>query len=114
MLVEQVQFKRDKQTMLIPVVIPDLTAVRQFAQQLHQQNQPWSGIFEGWRTTYTPEDKTHSPANSRMQFVPAEFSIGESEIWHISIAWEDGADESPIELENRRGIGGESHVVYLD
>lgn len=49
-----------------------------------------------------------------MTFIPAEFFVGVSEIWHVAIAWEDGREEPPMELENRRGIDGKSRVVYLD
>jgi len=49
-----------------------------------------------------------------MTFVPAEFFVGESEVWHVAISWEDGRDARPVELENRRGVPGKSRVVYLD
>jgi hypothetical protein len=48
-----------------------------------------------------------------MTFLPAEFFIGDSRVWHVAITWEDGRDEPPVELENRRGVGGGSHVIYL-
>jgi len=98
----------------IPVLVPDIKSIRAFAQILHTRRKAWSGMFEGWSATYTPEDRTRQPANSRMTFVPAEFFVGESAIWHVSITWEDGRDAPPVELENRRCIGGKSHVVYLD
>jgi hypothetical protein len=71
-------------------------------------------MFEGWPASYTPEDRTRRPAHSRMTFLPAEFFVGESAVWHVAIAWEDGRDEPPVELENRRGVGGKSRVIYLD
>jgi hypothetical protein len=49
-----------------------------------------------------------------MTFIPAEFFVGESAVWHVAIAWEDGTDEPPVALENRRGIDAQSRVVYLD
>ena len=95
-------------------LIPDLQAVRNFANQRHNQAKEWQGLFEGWHAVYTPENRSIRPANSRMQFIPAEFFIGESDIWHVSISWEDGMDEPPVELENRRGLDDEGHVIYLD
>lgn len=89
-------------------------SIRAFAQTLHQRGEAWSGMFEGWPATYTPEDRTRRPANSRMTFIPAEFFVGKSEVWHVAIAWEDGRDAPPVELENRRGVSGKSRVAYLD
>jgi hypothetical protein len=96
----------------IPVVIPDIHTIRAFAQTLHRLGKFWSGQFEGWPASYTPEDRSRRPIDSQMDFMPAEFFVGESEIWHVAISWEDGADKPPVELENRRGIGGGSRVDY--
>ena len=91
---------------------PNIHSIRAFAQLLHSQGVAWSGKFEGWPASYTPEDQRQCPAHSRMTFMPAEFFVGESEVWHVAISWEDGQDELPVELENRRGIGGGSRVDY--
>lgn len=96
------------------MIIPDIRSIRAFAQADHVRGKAWSGTFEGWPATYTPEDHTRRPANSRMTFIPAEFFVGVSEIWHVAIAWENGQEEPPVELENRRGIDGKSSVVYFD
>jgi hypothetical protein len=113
-MLEQASFTTDAHLLRLPVIIPDRTSIRAFAQALHARGEPWFGMFEGWPAACTPEARTRRPAHSRMTFLPAEFSVGESAVWHVAITWEDGRDEPPIELENRRGIGGESRVVYLD
>lgn len=113
MQVEHANFKTDNHTFRLPVIIPDMKSVRAFALALHARGEAWSGTFEGWPASYTPEDRTRRPAHSRMTFIPAEFTVGESAIWYVAIAWEDGRDEPPVELENRRGVGGESRVRYL-
>ncbi|HRW08460.1 MAG TPA: hypothetical protein P5121_25335 [Caldilineaceae bacterium] len=112
MQVAQASLITDEHVLTLPVVIPDIHSIRAFAQTLHSQGKKWSGQFEGWPASYTPEDRARQPVDSRMTFMPAEFFVGESEIWHVSISWEDGAEEPPIELQNRRGIGGGSQVEY--
>ncbi|MFZ4664451.1 MAG: hypothetical protein ACOYNY_46080 [Caldilineaceae bacterium] len=96
------------------MLIPDIKSIRAFAQARHARGEAWAGTFEGWPATYSPEDRTRRPAHSQITFIPAEFFVGVSEIWHVAIAWEDGREEKPVELENRRGIDGKSRVVYLD
>lgn len=113
MQVEQASFKMDDHILSLPVIIPDINSIRAFAQALHARGAGWSGMFEGWPAAYTPEDHTRQPANSKMAFIPAEFFVGLSEIWHVAIAWEDGKNEPPVELENRRGLDGESRIAYL-
>ncbi|MEZ4735914.1 MAG: hypothetical protein R3E79_53170 [Caldilineaceae bacterium] len=114
MQVAQANFKMNDHILSLPVIIPDIKSIRAFAQARHARGDVWSGTFEGWPATYTPEKRTRRPANSQMTFIPAEFFVGVSENWHVAIAWEDGREEPPIELENRRGIDGKSRVVYLD
>jgi hypothetical protein len=114
MQVEQAKFKTDDHLFILLVILPEIETIRLFAQSLHARGEPWSGLFEGWPASYTPEDRTRRPAHSRMTFIPAEFFIGDSRIWHVAITWEDGRDEPPVELENRRGVGGESRVLYLN
>jgi hypothetical protein len=114
MQVEQANFKTNNHVVKLPVIIPELKSIRAFAQTLHARGEAWAGMFEGWPASYTPEDPTRRPLHSRMTFIPAEFFVGESEVWHVAIAWEDGRDAPPVELENRRGLSGKSRVVYLD
>ena len=98
----------------LPVTIPEPKSIRAFAQLLHERRDAWSGTIEGWPAAYTPEDRLRRPAHSRMSFIPAEFFVGVSEIWHVGITWADGCDAAPVELENRRGVGGKSSVTYCD
>ncbi|MBV7331131.1 hypothetical protein KFU94_23415 [Chloroflexi bacterium TSY] len=114
MQVEQANFTTDGRLFRLPVIIPDICSIRTFAKVLHSRGETWCGTFEGWPATYTPEDQMRQPVGSKMTFIPAEFFVGESEIWHIAISWEDGQDAPPVEVENRRGISGESRVDYLD
>ena len=114
MQVAQANLTINDHVLTLPVIIPDIKSIRAFAQILHTRGEAWSGTFEGWPAAYTPEDRTRRPVHSRMTFFPAEFFVGVSEIWHVAMAWEDGHDEPPVELENRRGVGGKSRVVYLD
>src|SRR5712692_1641474 len=39
---------------LVPVLIPDLDAVRALAEQLHKQNEHWQGEAFGWDVEYHP------------------------------------------------------------
>lgn len=114
MQVEQAKFKTDDHVFILPIILPEIETIRVFAQTLHVRGESWSGLFEGWPASYTPEDQSRRPAHSSMAFIPAEFFVGDSAIWHVAITWEDGRDEPPVELENRRGVGGESRVVYLN
>ena len=85
----------------IPVAIPELEQVRRFAYKLHLQGEPWRGDFEGWPAYYTPEDRSRKPPNSRQPFYPAEFWIGTDHIWTFTMAWEEGAEQEPLELETK-------------
>jgi hypothetical protein len=51
---------------IVPIIVPELDAVRQFAVQLHAAGQPWQGEAFGWDAEYSPERPTtdrlpHSP-----------------------------------------------------
>ncbi len=41
----------------LPVAIPALLDVTQFAKALHAAGQPWEGTAFGWPADYTPEIK---------------------------------------------------------
>lgn len=85
----------------IPVAIPDLDEVKEFAYQLHDKNKNWRGQYQGWPAYYTAEDRNRKPPHSKQAFYPAEFWIGTDRIWTFTIAWEDGAEEDPVELESK-------------
>jgi hypothetical protein len=88
---------------VLPVAIPELREVKAFANTLHAAGRQWRGEFMGWQTEYTPESK-EKPADSNMQFTPADFWIGESSIWFFSMMWEHGKDNEPTEFLDERGI----------
>lgn len=88
----------------IPIVIPEITAVRKFADELHARGMAWKGYFSGWQAEYTPE-RAAKPVDSKMEFTPADFCIGESEIWFYSLMWENGRENTPVEFLD------DSHLV---
>lgn len=88
---------------VLPVVVPEIAAVREFAARLHAVGQPWQGDAFGWQAEYTPQRDT-PPLQSRLTFTPAEFCIGESGVWFFSLMWEHGAAKSPAEFLDESGI----------
>ncbi len=84
-------------------MIPDLREVREFAFRLHAAGKPWQGEAFGWSAEYNPE-RTERPLDSNMTFTPADFSIGESDIWFYSLMWEHGKDKEPVEFLDDRNI----------
>jgi hypothetical protein len=88
---------------VLPVVIPDLSEVRAFADHLHATGRRWQGEIFGWPAEYTPESRK-KPADSKMRFTPADFWIGESGIWFFSLMWEHGKKRKPTEFLDDRGI----------
>lgn len=88
---------------IVPIVIPDLDEVRKCAAKLHMTGRPWKGEAFGWPTEYNPE-RPEPPLDSRMTFTPADFCIGESDIWFFSLMWEHGRDSEPVEFLDDRSI----------
>ena len=88
---------------VLPVVIPDASEVKTFANHLHMAGKHWQGEMFGWQAEYTPESRK-KPPDSKMQFTPADFWIGESGIWFYSLMWEHGTKEEPVEFVDDRGI----------
>lgn len=43
---------------VLPVEVPDLVAVREFAERLHAAAEPWQGIAFGWQAEYVPQRET--------------------------------------------------------
>lgn len=93
----QVKTISSEYTPIVPIVIPDLRDVRQFANQLHKLGKVWAGEFQSWQAEYYPE-RVDPPLDSNMRFTPAEFCIGESDIWFFSMMWEHGSDQAPVEF----------------
>ncbi len=81
---------------VVPVLIPDLDAVRAFAQQLHERNEAWQGEAFGWEAEYNPF-RPEPPLHAKMAFTPADFWIGDATIWGFSMMWEHGDDHPPAE-----------------
>lgn len=82
---------------IIPITIPNIEEVKDFANQLHEIGKEWKGEFVGWQAEYNPEKK-ELPIDSKMTFTPADFCIGESGIWFFSLMWEKGKDAEPVEF----------------
>lgn len=88
---------------VFPVVVPDLEAVRDFALDLHRASAAWEGDAFGWHAEYVPQ-RDEPPIQSRLQFSPAEFCIGESSVWFFSLLWENGPDAAPVEFVDESGL----------
>ncbi|MBU0567516.1 hypothetical protein KJ693_02095 [bacterium] len=88
---------------IVPVVVPNLYEVREFATKLHGEGKSWKGEAFGWQAEYNPE-QSEPPLDSRMSFTPADFCIGESGIWFFSSMWEHGSDAPPVEFLDDRNI----------
>jgi hypothetical protein len=89
--------RHDDYAAIVPVAIPDLDEVREFAAQLHAKGKAWRGEAFGWHAEYNPE-RPERPLDSKMTFTPADFCIGESDIWFFSLMWENGNDAEPVEF----------------
>ena len=88
---------------IVPVMIPELDAVREFAARLHQEGKAWKGEAYGWQAEYNPESP-EPPLDSRMTFTPADFCIGESGLWFFSLMWEHGKDAEASEFLDERNL----------
>ena len=88
---------------IVPIVVPDLNEVREFAAKVHTEGKAWKGEVFGWQAEYNPE-QPEPPLDSKMTFTPADFCIGESGIWFFSLMWEHGSDQAPVEFLDERNI----------
>ena len=88
---------------IVPLAIPEKQEVTAFAAHLHSAGKPWQGEMFGWSAEYSPQSRK-KPLASKMKFTPADFWIGESGIWFFSLMWEHGADQSPVEFLDDRGL----------
>jgi hypothetical protein len=95
----------------MPVVIPDLDEVREFAYKLHQESKTWEGEAFGWLAEYNPE-RSEPPLDSKMTFTPADFCIGESGVWFFPMMWERGKDAEPVEFLDDRNILEKVQVAH--
>jgi hypothetical protein len=99
----QVKNLSDNYEPIIPIAIPDLKEVREFAARLHIIGKAWKGEVFGWQAEYNPEN-SDAPLDSKMTFTPADFCIGESGIWFFSLMWESGKHENPVEFLDDKNI----------
>jgi len=88
---------------VIPIVVPGLDKVREFAARLHAERKAWQGEAFGWQAEYNPS-RPEPPLDSKMAFTPADFCIGESGIWFFSLMWEQGDDAEPVEFLDDQNI----------
>ncbi|MDZ7292074.1 MAG: hypothetical protein ONB44_05245 [candidate division KSB1 bacterium] len=93
----------DDYSAIVPLAIPDLDEVREFAAKLHAKGKAWKGEAFGWPAEYNPEH-AEPPLDSKMTFTPADFCIGESGIWFFSLMWENGRYAAPVEFLDDRNI----------
>lgn len=93
---------------IVPIVIPNLDEVRKFTGKLHAAGKAWRGEAFGWSAEYNPE-RLEPPLDSKMAFTPADFSIGENDIWFFSMTWEYGRDRDPVEYLDDRSIVNIEH-----
>jgi hypothetical protein len=84
-------------------MVAELLQIRRFADELHAKGDAWSGEAFGWPAEYNPE-RPEPPLDSNMTFTPADFCIGESDIWFFSLMWEHGRDEEPVEFLDDRNV----------
>ena len=104
MITAKAKIKLDQHhTTTVPIVIPSLDEVREFANKLHQDSTPWQGEIFGWQAEYNPEG-SDSPLDSQMTFTPADFCIGENGIWFFSMMWENGKDAAPVEFLDDKNL----------
>ncbi|MEO8167063.1 MAG: hypothetical protein ABI623_02370 [bacterium] len=103
MATAKVRIKSNGEFSSIPVVIPDIEEVKRFAFTLHKTGKPWKGEAFGWDAEYNPE-RSEKPLDSNMSFTPADFCIGESDIWFFSLMWEHGRDAAPVEFVDDRNV----------
>ena len=87
----------EDQTAVVPVLLPDLADVREFAFRLHATGESWSGEAFGWPAEYNAQ-RPEGPLGSKMMFTPADFCVGENGVWFFSLMWERGAAAPPTEF----------------
>jgi len=97
---------QEGRVLIVPIVVPDLDEVRELAGQRHAEGVPWKGEAFGWPAEYNPE-RAERPLDSKMSFTPADFCIGESDVWFFSLMWERGKDAEPVEFLEERGMMNE-------
>lgn len=95
---------------IVPVQVPELAEVREYANVLHLRGEAYEGKMWGWPVHYDPELIEENalfelPDNGdgmkqeqRSHYSPASFTVGESGIWFFSLLWENGREAEPVEF----------------
>ncbi len=95
---------------VIPIQVPELAEVREYANVLHLRGEAYEGQMWGWSVHYEPElieesarfelpdENNGMKQERRRHFSPASFTVGESGIWFFSLLWENGRDAEPVEF----------------
>ena len=96
--------------LVIPIQVPELAEVREYANVLHLRGEAYEGQMWGWAVHYEPElieenalfalpdENNGTRRERRKHFSPASFTVGESGIWFFSLLWENGRDAEPVEF----------------
>ena len=105
----KVMARGDEYAPVVPVVVPDLDEVKEFAARLHAEGVAWAGEAFGWPAEYNPE-RPEPPLDSKMTFTPADFCIGESRIWFFSLMWECGKGAEPVEFLDDSNVVGKQQT----
>lgn len=103
MTTAKAKIKTNDYIAIVPVAIPDLEEVKDFAYKLHAKGKVWKGEAFGWQAEYHPE-RPEAPLDSKMTFTPADFCIGESGIWFFSLMWEHGKNAEPVSFLDDKNI----------
>lgn len=99
----RVKPQKYRSDLVVPISVPDLKEVKEFAARIHAIGKLWKGEAFGWPAEYNPSQST-PPLDSKMTFTPADFCIGESGIWFYSLMWEHGDDQEPVEFLDDRNL----------
>ena len=100
----------------LPIAIPSLVDITQFAKALHATDHAWEGTTFGWPADYTPEINEQEAVFEEYdadgvvttvvapRWSPAMFCIGINDLWYVALSWEFGVDQEPwIHVEDDYG-----------
>jgi hypothetical protein len=85
----------DGEPLIIPIALPDMDEVKDFALRLHKQGVEYKGEFAGWPVHYYPM-RPKPLYGSSLSFTPAAFTIGRLVVWAMSLDWENGENADPL------------------
>ena len=108
----RVRIPSESNECVIPVQVPELAEVREYADVLHLRGEAYHGQMWGWPVHYEPElleeralfelpsDGNDMKREYRRYFSPASFTVGESGAWFFSLLWENGRDAEAVEFQD--------------